>query len=257
MTESAIQAQCLNTFDPTEDGWVPASLDDVMAAGRAAMESISSFRVALHGCTTPLNLKQADASLASMLHEVKEQLQVLEKVQQVIETDTALARRFPGEAPWAESGGALSPKQILSLAARADAPAEQTTYRAVVEELNPVPTLLVKDRSMGFSAEGSTDWDDIEARRYEHRRQLVLDILAGLEAVECSSCHAPAGSPCVTAAGGIAHESHMPRRRAYTLRPEHSWVSADVNRRPDNQLLHPELRGKSWQEVKAIVDSRK
>ncbi|MCC3299762.1 zinc finger domain-containing protein [Arthrobacter caoxuetaonis] len=253
------QAIPLDSFDPSGDGWEAMPLADVVAAGQAALASLQAFRLALHGCATPLNLKPTNDRIIEIEGQLKEQLSALEKARKVIETDTALAIGYPGKAPWIEeTGGILSPKQILSMASRGKdvVASELTTYRAVVEALEPVPTLLARDRSIGFNAEGSTDWEDIAHRRTEQRYRLVQEILAEIESIDCSSCGAPAGSPCLTAAGGIAHLSHRPRQDAYKMPPEHQWVSTDVNRRPDNQALYPELRGKSWQEIREIVDSR-
>lgn len=258
-TNNTRQASPIETFDPTEDGWTAMPLDDVVEAGRSALAALDVFRLALHGCTTPLNLKPTNDKLVSMQGEVQDQLRVIEKAREIIETDTPLATRYQGKPPWSqEADGVLSPRQILSMANRANevGPSEQITYRAAVEDLGPVPTLLAKDRSMSFNAQGSTDWDEISARRTEHRYRLINEILAAIESIECSSCQAPAGSPCMTASGGIADASHMPRQRAYKMRPDQSWVSTDVNRRPTNAAIHPELRGKTWQEVQAIVESR-
>lgn len=258
--ENLRQASPVSTFDPSEDGWAPMPLNDVVEAGRTALAALDAFRFALHGCTTPLNLNPTNDKLLSMVSELEDQIRTMEKAREVIETDTLLATGYQGKPLWAvETDGVLSPRQILSMARRAQevGPSEQTTYRAAVTELDPVPTLLAKDRSMGFKAQGSTDWDEIYAGRNEHRYRLVQEILAGIESIECSSCQAPAGSPCMTASGGIADESHMPRQRAYKMRPDQAWASTHVNRRADNAAIHPELRGKSWQEVKAILDSRR
>lgn len=257
--ENARHAIPVNTFDPSADGWTAMSLTEVVEAGRSALAALDAFRLAMHGCTTPLNLKPTNDKLNAVKGELQDQLRAMEKAREVIETDTPLATGYEGKLPWAqETDGVLSPRQILSMAKRAKevGPSEQTTYRAAVQELDPVPTLLARDRSMGFNAQGSTDWDEISAGRTEHRYRLIHEILAGIESIECSSCQAPAGSPCMTASGSIANASHMPRQRAYRMRPDQSWVSTDVNRRADNAAIHPELRGKTWQEVKAIVASR-
>lgn len=214
------------TFDPTDDGWAPMSLAEVLEAGEAASAAVAAFQLALHACTTPLNFRPMAKELTAVTESLGTQVEILAEARRIVESDTPLAIRYQGKDPWAdESGGILSPKQVASLARRAQSvrPSAHTTYRAAMESSPAVPTLIDADRALGFNAAGLTTLAEVVEGRREIRTEAARALKEDLEKTDCAYCHAPAGSPCVTNTGKEASLSHRPRHDASSLSTLYPW----------------------------------
>lgn len=213
----------LDTYDPTPDGHIPLNLGGTIYVLQNLVDAIEDARAALAGCTTPLNLTLMDDELRKMAWPATESLDHLRRAAAHIEADSPLAGAFEGEKPWWEDRRSvlLSPRQILALAARAEAvsPDQQVTYREVLAAAgNPEPSIIQRDRKNAEAAE-----------RRANREQLHDLILEDIEKQPCPMCGAAPGAYCRTSSGRVGGP-HAGRRNASPMAREYPGVAKTVKR---------------------------
>lgn len=205
-------------FDPEADGYDPKTLTELVAAGRLAAEAAKELLSALHGCRTPLNLNPAAVAAKHAADSLTALSRDLAKAEELIRSETPLAAGFPDEdSPWTETRSpALSPRQMIRLAkdARNLNPGQTTTYLRVLQEHQPLPTLIRAKR-----------WQENSARY----ASLIEELLADIESRGCNTCRAAAGEPCSSAAGNQA-APHAARRAASPLAAQHPREAAKARR---------------------------
>lgn len=181
--------------DPSEDGYVPRTLDEVVAAGEAALAALQAFEEAVDGCMTPLNLIKVRADLRSLSGRLQTHAADLREAQRIIASRSPIKALSSDGTRWSMPAGAygdvtLSPSQIRYFAKDASGAGETTTYLEHLVSHRPLPAIAANARD--------------KARRAAEREELWAlqqRILDDVEAGPCPSCGAEAGSECITSSG--------------------------------------------------------
>ncbi|WP_455836939.1 hypothetical protein [Pseudarthrobacter siccitolerans] len=223
----------LDIFDPSEDGFAPHTLGEVVEAGREAIDALARLERALKGCMAPLNLTKVIAEVQQLGPALPGIVEELSKARHVIEYDRPVARSLSfHDKPWSDPEynlGCLSPKQLLLARSRVREvmPSEMTTYRdAVKNSGEAVPTFIYRHRRAGEKTSRAKE-------QRETKETLLQELLEDMLARPCSKCGAPSSGYCVTATGNRADVLHAARRDASPRMLEHRSLFSQVRQPPE------------------------